>query len=50
MGTLALASKITHVPSMYVCEFPGPNFGKRDAAIADQHEIDDAAMRLRHPV
>ncbi|MEO6294094.1 MAG: 3,4-dihydroxyphenylacetate 2,3-dioxygenase, partial [Burkholderiaceae bacterium] len=29
MGTLALAAKITHVPSMYLCEFPGPNFGKR---------------------
>ncbi len=40
MGTLALAAKITHVPSMYLCEFPGPNFGKRDAAIAGHKEID----------
>ena len=27
MGKLALAAKITHVPSMYLSEFPGPNFG-----------------------
>ncbi len=40
MGTLALAAKITHVPSMYLCEFPGPHFGKRDAAIAGHKEID----------
>jgi 3,4-dihydroxyphenylacetate 2,3-dioxygenase len=40
VGKLALAAKITHVPSMYLCEFPGPNFGKRDAAIAGHKEID----------
>jgi 3,4-dihydroxyphenylacetate 2,3-dioxygenase len=40
MGTLALAAKITHVPSMYLCEFPGPNQGKRDAAVAGHKEID----------
>ena len=40
MGTLALAAKITHVPSMYLCEFPGPNFGKRDTAVAGHKEID----------
>ena len=40
MGTLALAAKITHVPSMYLCEFPGPHFGKRDAAVAGHKEID----------
>jgi 3,4-dihydroxyphenylacetate 2,3-dioxygenase len=40
MGTLALAAKITHVPSMHLCEFPGPNFGKRDAAVAGHKEID----------
>jgi 3,4-dihydroxyphenylacetate 2,3-dioxygenase len=40
MGKLALAAKITHVPSMYLCEFPGPNFGKRDAAVAGHKEID----------
>jgi 3,4-dihydroxyphenylacetate 2,3-dioxygenase len=40
MGKLALAAKITHVPSMYLCEFPGSNFGKRDAAVAGHKEID----------
>ncbi len=40
MGKLAIAAKITHVPSMYLCEFPGPNFGKRDAAVAGHKEID----------
>ena len=27
MGTLALAAKITHVPSMYLSELPGPHQG-----------------------
>jgi 3,4-dihydroxyphenylacetate 2,3-dioxygenase len=46
MGTLALAAKITHVPSMYLCEFPGPNQGKRDAAIAGHKEIDRRCRAL----
>jgi 3,4-dihydroxyphenylacetate 2,3-dioxygenase len=46
MGTLALAAKITHVPSMYLCEFPGPHFGKRDAAIAGHKEIDRRCRAL----
>ncbi len=46
MGTLALAAKITHVPSMYLCEFPGPNQGKRDAAIAGHREIDRRCRAL----
>jgi 3,4-dihydroxyphenylacetate 2,3-dioxygenase len=46
MGTLALAAKITHVPSMYLCEFPGPNFGKRDAAVAGHKEIDRRCRAL----
>jgi 3,4-dihydroxyphenylacetate 2,3-dioxygenase len=46
MGTLALAAKITHVPSMYLCEFPGPNFGKRDAAVAGHKEIDKRCRAL----
>ncbi len=46
MGKLALAAKITHVPSMYLCEFPGPNFGKRDAAIAGHKEIDKRCRAL----
>lgn len=27
MGKLALAAKITHVPSMYLSELPGKNHG-----------------------
>jgi 3,4-dihydroxyphenylacetate 2,3-dioxygenase len=46
MGKLALAAKITHVPSMYLCEFPGPHFGKRDAAIAGHKEIDKRCRAL----
>lgn len=39
MGTLALAAKITHVPSMYISEHPGPHQGCRQAAIDGHHEI-----------
>jgi 3,4-dihydroxyphenylacetate 2,3-dioxygenase len=46
MGTLALAAKITHVPSMYLCEAPGPNFGKRDPAVAGHKEIDRRCRAL----
>ena len=38
MGKLALAAKITHVPSMYVSELPGRFHGCRAAAI-DGHRI-----------
>ncbi|MDK7859540.1 3,4-dihydroxyphenylacetate 2,3-dioxygenase, partial [Klebsiella pneumoniae] len=33
MGKLALAAKITHVPSMYLSELPGKNHGCRQSAI-----------------
>ena len=33
MGKLALAAKITHVPSMYLSELPGRHHGCREAAI-----------------
>lgn len=46
MGTLALAAKITHVPSMYLSEFPGPNFGCREAAIQGHKEIDRRCRAL----
>ena len=46
MGQLALAAKITHVPSMYLSEFPGPNFGCRDAAINGHKEIDRRCRAL----
>ncbi|TXH71124.1 MAG: 3,4-dihydroxyphenylacetate 2,3-dioxygenase [Thiothrix sp.] len=39
MGKLALAAKITHVPSMYLSELPGPHFGCRQAAIDGHLEI-----------
>lgn len=39
MGTLALAAKITHVPSMYLSELPGPRQGSRQDAIDGHVEI-----------
>ena len=39
MGTLALAAKITHVPSMYLSELDGPRKGFRQAAIDGHVEI-----------
>jgi 3,4-dihydroxyphenylacetate 2,3-dioxygenase len=39
MGQLALAAKITHVPSMYLSELPGPHHGCREAAIEGHREI-----------
>ncbi len=39
MGTLALAAKITHVPSMYLSELEGPRKGTRQDAIDGHIEI-----------
>jgi len=39
MGTLALAAKITHVPSMYLSELDGPRKGTRQDAIDGHIEI-----------
>ena len=39
MGRLALAAKITHVPSMYLSEIDGPDKGQRQAAIDGHIEI-----------
>jgi 3,4-dihydroxyphenylacetate 2,3-dioxygenase len=39
MGSLALAAKVTHVPSMLICERPGPFQGRRDEAIEGHREI-----------
>jgi 3,4-dihydroxyphenylacetate 2,3-dioxygenase len=39
MGQLALAAKITHVPSMYLSELPGPRLGTRQDAIEGHREI-----------
>jgi 3,4-dihydroxyphenylacetate 2,3-dioxygenase len=40
MGKLALAAKITHVPSMYLSELEGPRKGTRQDAIDGHLEID----------
>jgi 3,4-dihydroxyphenylacetate 2,3-dioxygenase len=39
MGTLALAAKITHVPSLYISELPGRHHGCRQDAIDGLKEI-----------
>ncbi|SLN70819.1 3,4-dihydroxyphenylacetate 2,3-dioxygenase [Oceanibacterium hippocampi] len=46
MGKLALAAKITHVPSMYLSELPGPHQGCREAAIRGHHIIAERARAL----
>lgn len=46
MGKIALAAKITHVPSMYLSEMDGPNKGCRDAAIAGHREISRRCREL----
>jgi len=46
MGTLALAAKITHVPSMYLSELPGKHHGCRQAAIDGHTEIGRRARAL----
>ncbi len=46
MGTLALAAKITHVPSMYLSELPGKHHGCREAAIEGHREIGRRARAL----
>jgi 3,4-dihydroxyphenylacetate 2,3-dioxygenase len=39
MGKLALAAKITHVPSMYLSELRRQGKGSREAAIDGHREI-----------
>ncbi len=39
MGEIVLAAKITHVPSMFISEQPGPHHGCRAAAIEGHREI-----------
>ena len=46
MGKLALAAKITHVPSMYLSELDGPRKGTRQDAIEGHHEIDRRCRAL----
>ena len=46
MGTLALAAKITHVPSMYLSELDGPRKGTRQDAIDGHREISRRCREL----
>jgi len=46
MGKLALAAKITHVPSLYLSELDGPYKGSRQAAIDGHHEISRRCREL----
>jgi 3,4-dihydroxyphenylacetate 2,3-dioxygenase len=46
MGKLALAAKVTHVPSMYISELPGPHHGCREAAIEGHRLIGERARAL----
>jgi 3,4-dihydroxyphenylacetate 2,3-dioxygenase len=46
MGKLALAAKVTHVPSMYLSEMPGKHHGCREAAIAGHRLIAERARAL----
>ena len=39
MGKLALAAKVTHVPSLYLSEQPGKHQGCRQAAIDGHVEL-----------
>jgi 3,4-dihydroxyphenylacetate 2,3-dioxygenase len=46
MGKLALAAKITHVPSMYLSELDGPHKGCRTSAIEGHQEISRRCREL----
>ncbi len=46
MGELLYAAKITHVPSMYLSELPGPNQGSRQEAIDGHKEISKRCREL----
>lgn len=46
MGKLALAAKITHVPSMYISELDGPHKGCRQPAIDGHKEISRRCREL----
>ncbi len=46
MGKISLAAKVTHVPSMYISEQPGPHQGCRDSAINGHRELSKRAREL----
>ena len=53
MGKLALAAKITHVPSMYLSELDGPRKGTRQVGLDRESGRHGRVLVLgeyRHPV
>jgi 3,4-dihydroxyphenylacetate 2,3-dioxygenase len=46
VGKLALVAKVTHVPSLYLSELPGPRQGSRQSAIDGHHEISRRCREL----
>ena len=47
MGEIVLAAKVTHVPSMFISEKPGPHHGCRQAAIDGLKHIGDLCRERR---
>ena len=47
MGKLALAAKITHVPSIYLSELDGPRKGSRQDAIDGLKDIGQRWSNVR---
>ena len=50
MGRLALAAKLTHVPSMYLSELDGPHKGTRQDAIDGHVEIVESPSAPQHNI
>lgn len=47
MGEIVLAAKVTHVPSMFISEQPGPHQGCRQAAIDGHRRLGDMIRELQ---
>lgn len=47
MGEIVLAAKVTHVPSMFISEQPGPHHGCRQAAIDGHRRLGDMIRELQ---
>lgn len=47
MGEIVLAAKVTHVPSMFISEQPGPHQGCRQAAINGHRRLGDMIRELQ---
>ena len=46
MGEIVLAAKVTHVPSMFISEQPGPHHGCRAAAIEGHRRLGEMIRAL----